>query len=142
MTPEGFNPQKAFEIRKQITPVYENTKVSKIIDVYPRVKVSVIEAEQNARNFYPNISLNRSIELGLMGTTFTEGCLIDGRVFKDSGIHLDVDGRTLHTGSRNESGNAVRSDWYDGMFGVDWSSPDISSSSLSLRQKQFKTFSF
>lgn len=137
IVPEGMNPQKAFELRKQITPVYENTSVSKIIDVYPGMKVSVIRAEQNAKVLYPNVSLNKSMELGLFGTTFTEGCLIDGRVFKDLGIHLDESGWTLHTGSRNEYVDAVYSFWNVGKFGVYWYNPDNAYPCLSLRQKQF-----
>ena len=137
VTPNGMNPQKAFELRKQITSVYEYTSVSKIIDVYPRIKVSVICAEQNAMVLNPNISLNKSMELGLMGTTFTEGCLIDGRVFKDSGIHLDVNGATLHCGSRCGDGGAVYSGWNDSGFEVGSCSPGGADPFLSLRSKQF-----
>jgi len=137
IVPDGMNPQKAFELRKQITPVCEYTSVSKIIDVYPRVKVSVIRAEQNAKILHPNTSLNKSMELGLFGTTFTEGCLIDGRVCKDSGIHLDVDGWTLHTGSRYSGGDVPSSGWLLGRFYVDSLNPDDADPGLSLRQKQF-----
>lgn len=137
VVPDGMNPQKAFELRKQLTSVYEYTSVSKIIDVYPRVKVSVIKANPNAKVECSNISLNKSIELGLFGTTFTEGCLIDGRIFKDSGIHLDVSGWTLHTGSRRGGGCAVGSFWRGDRFYVRWGDPDDAGSLLSLRQKQF-----
>lgn len=137
VVPDGMNPQTAFQLRKELTPVYEDTSVSKIIDVYPRVKVSVIRAEQNAMILHPNISLNESMRLGLFGTTFTEGCLIDGRVFKDLGIHLDENGWTLHSGSRSEDGDAVYSRWGDVRFEVDWHNPDYSYSRLSPRQKQY-----
>ncbi|KKP88261.1 MAG: hypothetical protein UR92_C0009G0008 [Candidatus Nomurabacteria bacterium GW2011_GWA2_35_80] len=132
-----MNPQKAFELRKQITSVYEYTSVSKIIDVYPRIKVSVIKANLDTKVEYPNVSLNKSMELGLFGTTFTEGCLIDGRVFKDSGVHLDVSSWTLHTGSRGSDGRVPRSRWLDVEFNVRSYNPDYASPYLSLRQKQF-----
>ncbi|KKP71826.1 MAG: hypothetical protein UR70_C0018G0016 [Candidatus Nomurabacteria bacterium GW2011_GWB1_35_20] len=128
---------KAFELRKQITSVYEYTSVSKIIDVYPRIKVSVIKANLDTKVEYPNVSLNKSMELGLFGTTFTEGCLIDGRVFKDSGVHLDVSSWTLHTGSRGSDGRVPRSRWLDVEFNVRSYNPDYASPYLSLRQKQF-----
>ncbi len=137
VVPDSMNPQKAFELRKQITIVYENTSVARIIDVFPRMKVSVIRAEQNAKVLHPHISLNHSMKLGLCGTTFTEGCIIDGRIFKDNGMHLDVDGWTLHCGSRNEHGDAVSSDWCAGRFLVSWSNPDNAGPNLSIRQKQF-----
>jgi len=137
VAPEGMNPQKAFEIRKKISTVYEATPVSKIIDVYPRIKVSVIRAEQNAMGLNSNVSLNKSMELGFMGTTFTEGCIIDGRVLKDLSIHLDVNGATLHTGSRNEGGYVVDSYWCSDEFRVYWCDPYGSYPDLSLRQKQF-----
>ena len=132
-----MNPQKAFELRKQITSVYEYTSVSKIIDVYPRIKVSVIKANLDAKVEYPNVSLNKSMELGLLGTTFTEGCLIDGRVFKDSGVHLDVSGWTLHTGSRNSDGDVPHSYWDNDRFYVYSCNPYYADPDLSLRQKQF-----
>lgn len=135
--PDKMNPQKAFELRKQLTSVYEYTSVSKIIDVYPRIKVFIIRAEPNAKVLHPNISLNKSMELGLLGTTFTEGCLIDGRVFLDSGIHLDVSGWTLHTGSRDLGGNVPNSHWHADEFAVDLGGPDDALPRLSLRQKQF-----
>lgn len=137
LVPEGFNPQRAFEIMKQITATYEYTSVAKIVDVYPQVKVSIICANKNARVEYPNISLNKSIELGLFGTTFTEGCLIDRRIFNDMGVHLDVDGWTLHTGSRNGYGDAIRSGWSDDGYLVYWYGPVNCGSGVSLRQKQF-----
>lgn len=136
ITPNGFNPQKAFALRKEISPVYENTKVSKIVDFFP-VKVSVIKANQNAMAEYPNISLNKSLEIGLFGTTFTEGTLIDARMCKEKGIHLDEKGWTLHNGSRGEDGGAVFSCWSDDIFWVGWSDGGDSDDNLSLRQKQF-----
>ena len=132
-----MNPQKAFELRKQITSVYEYTSVSKIIDVYPRIKVSVIKANLDTKVEYPNVSLNKSMELGLFGTTFTEGCLIDGRVFKDSGVHLDVSSWTLHTGSRNSDGDVPHSYWDNDRFYVYSCNPYYADPDLSLRQKQF-----
>jgi len=135
---ESMNPQSSFAIRKQLSEVYEYTSVSKIVDVYPRVKVSVIEAVQNARMLLPNVSCFKSMEMGILGTTFTEGCLIDGRILKEIGMHLDVDGATLYTGSRYSGGYVPRSDWYSGgkfyvyNYGLQHANPN-----LSLRQKQF-----
>ena len=132
-----MNPQKAFELRKLITSVYEYTSVSKIIDVYPRIKVSVIKANLDAKVEYPNVSLNKSMELGLLGTTFTEGCLIDGRVFKDSGVHLEVSCVTLHPDSGNSYGDVPQYYWYNDRFYVYSCNPYYADPDLSLRQKQF-----
>ena len=133
-----MNSQSSFEIRKQISKVYEYTSVSKIVDVYPKIKVSVIEAVQNARTLLPNVSCLKSIEKGIFGTTFTEGCLIDGRILKETGMHLDVDGATLHTGSRHSDGDVPSSDWdYGGGFYVSNFGLRRAYSHLSIRQKQF-----
>ena len=138
ITPDGMNPVKAFELRKQISKTYENISVSKIVDVYPRVKVSVIEAVQNARTLLPNVSCQQSIEMRIFGTTFTEGTLIDGRILKENGIHLDEDGWSLHTGSRYVSGVVPRSGWSgSGEFAVIFGGVGSALPNLSLRQKQF-----
>jgi hypothetical protein len=139
VVPPGFNPQKAFDIRKQLTKTYEWVSVSKMVDIYPRVPASVIAANQNAISEYSNMSCAVSMEQSIWGTTLTEGLLIDGRVFKDSGVHLDVQGWTLHTGSRSLGGGVPYSCWNPGNVrlkvgddGLDYAFPG-----LSLRQKQF-----
>ena len=138
VAPDGMNPQSSFEIRKQISNICEYTSVSKIVDVYPKIKVSVIEAVQNARKFLPNVSCLKSIEMGIWGTTFTEGCLIDGRILKEIEMHLDVDGATLHTGSRISGGDVPHSCWSgDDRFYVSDCGLQDAGPYLSLRQKQF-----
>ncbi len=139
VVPPGFNPQKAFDIRKQLTKTYEWVSISKMIDIYPRIPVSVITANQNAMAEYPSMSCAVSIEQSIWGTTLTEGIIIDARVLKDLSIHLDVQGWTLHTGSRSQGGGVPYSFWDpvdeewelgDGTLGHAYPS-------LSLRQKQF-----
>jgi len=138
VAPDGMNPQSSFSIRKQISNIYEYISVSKIVDVYPRMKVSVIEAVQNVRTLLPNVSCLKSIEMGIFGTTFTEGCLIDGRILKDLKMHLDVDGWTLHTGSRYSDGDVPYSHWNSNdLFYVHYCSLQGANPGLSLRQKQF-----
>ncbi len=139
ITPPAMTPQKAYEIRKSVSKTYEGITPSKITDIFPRVPVSVIRANKIARVEHPNVSCLKSIELGLWGTTFTEGCLIDGRVWTDLQIHLDEDGWTMHSGSRSEGGEVVGSHWNPGYekWCVDLNSLSCEHSHLSLRQKQF-----
>ncbi len=138
ITAPGMNPQTAFEIRKQLTQTYESTSVKKIIDVFPKVPVVVVKANQNAKIERLNMSCNKSIQQGIWGTTFTEGMLLDGRVFDELKIHLDVDGWTMHNGSRSGDGYVVFSRWSSGVgLSVVGDSLDDEYACLSLRSKQF-----
>lgn len=139
ITPPEFSPMKSYEIRKGISKTFEGISPSKIIDIFPRVPVCIVIANQNARVEHPNISCGKSMEMGLWGTTFTEGTILDARVLVDLQIHLDESGWTVHTGSRSHDGTVPGSNWHPGprKWYVFSNSVSNASSNLSLRSKQF-----
>lgn len=152
-TPPDFNPIKVCQIRNDISEIYALIHPSEIIDISPRAPVCFVRANQNSNVEYPNISCEQSIRMGLRGTTFTEGGLLDARVLVDLGIHLDEDNfLTMHTGSFLNHGHkdVVCTGWRESTSapiseianGDEWFIRTVASSgvdglAVSLRSKQF-----
>lgn len=139
ITPPDFTSEKVYEIRKGMSKTCKEIPPSKIIDIFPRIPVCVVKANQNAMVEHRNISCEKSLEMGLWGTTFTEGTILDSRVLVDLQIHLDESCMTLHTGSRSQDGGVPSSTWDSGnqRWFVDSHPVLCANWFLSLRGKQF-----